>query len=150
MSSKATTVAAYLAGLDPAHRKVVAAVRKVIRANLPKGYVESMNRGMIAYEIPLTRSPDTYNRQPLMYVALARQKNHYALHLSGIYGEPKLAAELKRAYADAGLKPDMGKGCVRFRTLDAIPLATIGELVARVPVEDYLRRYEQVKGKPRR
>ena len=33
-------------------------------ANIPDGVVETMNWGMIAYEIPLTRYPDTYNGQP--------------------------------------------------------------------------------------
>ena len=84
VSSKETTPAAYLASLPPERRKVVAAVRAVVKKRLPKGYVESMNWGMLAYEIPLSRYPDTYNKQPLMFVALAAQKNNYALYLTGV------------------------------------------------------------------
>jgi len=68
--SNATTVQAYLDELPEDRRAVVAAVREAILANLPKGYQESMNWGMISYEIPLERYPDTYNSQPLGYLAL--------------------------------------------------------------------------------
>jgi hypothetical protein len=73
VSSKATTPAAYLAGLPAERRKVIAAVRAVITKRLAKGFAESMNLGMLSYEIPLARYPETYNKQPLMYLALAAQ-----------------------------------------------------------------------------
>lgn len=41
----------------------------------------------------------------------------------------------------------MGKSCIRFKKLEDIPLDVIGESVARTPVDDYIRRYEAVKGK---
>jgi uncharacterized protein YdhG (YjbR/CyaY superfamily) len=145
VQSRAATVAGYLAELPPERRKVVAAVRKTVRANLPKGYVESMNWGMIAYEIPLSRYPLTYNRQPLMYAALAAQKNNFALYLTGVHGNPEMIALLKEAYRRAGLKLDMGKSCLRFKGLDQIPLDAIGRLIGRVPVDEFIRRYEKVK-----
>ena len=83
VSSKAQTVPEYLAELPAERRAVIAAVRKVVRKHLPKGYVEAMNWGMICYEIPLKRYPITYNKQPLSYAALAAQKNNYALYLMG-------------------------------------------------------------------
>ncbi len=81
MQSAASTVADYLASLPEERRLAVAAVRKVIRRHLPRGYVEVMNRGMIAYEVPLAIEPHTYNGKPLMYAALASQKNHMAIYL---------------------------------------------------------------------
>jgi len=68
MKSKAATVAQYLASLPPERRKVLAAVRSVIKRNLPKGYVEGIDYGMISYAVPLSRLPDTYNGKPLAYV----------------------------------------------------------------------------------
>jgi uncharacterized protein YdhG (YjbR/CyaY superfamily) len=135
VSSKETTPAAYLASLPPERRKVIAAVRDVVKKHLPKGYVESMNWGMISYEIPLTRYPVTYNKQPLMYIALAAQKNNYALYLTGLSGNPVLMGKLTAAYNAAGKKLDMGKGCLRFKSLDELPLDVIGEIVASTPVE---------------
>lgn len=146
VQSRATTVAAYLAALPPERREVIAAVRKVIRAHLPRGYREMMGWGVITYAIPLRRFPDTYNGQPLCYVALAAQKHYNALYLMCVYGDRSLSASLRAAFERAGLKLDMGKSCVRFRALEDLPLPAIGELIAKVPVEEYLRRYERVKG----
>ena len=91
-SSAAKTVAEYLEELPVERRKVIASVRKMIREHLPKGYIEAMNWGMISYEVPLKRYPQTYNGQPLMYVALAAQKNNYALYLMSVYGDTRQAA----------------------------------------------------------
>src|SRR5687768_11531449 len=95
VKSAATNVDQYLAELPEERRGVMTAVRKLIRKNLPKGYVESMNWGMICYEIPLEQYPDTYNGQPLAYVALAAQKNKYSLYLTGMYGSEEKDEELR-------------------------------------------------------
>ena len=134
VSSKETTPAAYLASLPAERRKVIAAVRAVVKKHLPKGYVETMNWGMLAYEVPLSRYPDTYNKQPLMYLALAAQKNNYALYLSCTSGDKALMGKLAAAYKAAGRKLDMGKGCLRFASLDELPLDVIGEIVASTSV----------------
>ena len=135
VSSKETTPAAYIASLPAERRKVISAVRAVVKKHLPKGYVETMNWGMLAYEIPLSRYPDTYNKQPLMYLALAAQKNNYALYLTSISSDAALMGRLTAAYKAAGRKLDMGKGCLRFRTLEELPLAVIADMVASTPVE---------------
>src|SRR5690349_6776635 len=85
--SAANTVEEYLEELPAERRAVISTVRKVILNSLPKGYQETMNWGMISYEVPLSRYPTTYNGQPLAYAALAAQKNHYAVYLNGIYQE---------------------------------------------------------------
>jgi hypothetical protein len=41
-------------------------------------------------------------------------------------------------------KPDMGKGCVRFKKPDDIPFQLIQELVTRVSPEDWIAHYEKV------
>ena len=135
VSSKETTPAAYLASLPPDRRKVIAAVRAVVKKRLPKGYVETMNWGMISYEIPLSRYPDTYNKQPLMYLALAAQKSGYALYMTGVSGNKARMGKLAAAYKAAGRKLDMGKSCLRFNAVDELPLDVIGEIVASTPVE---------------
>jgi hypothetical protein len=140
--SRATTVEEYLEELSAERRAVVAAVREVIVRNLPKGYQESMNWGMISYEVPLERYPTTYNGQPLGYAALAAQKNNYSLYLMGVYGDPKQLAQLREAFRKAGKKLDMGKSCVRFRRLDDLPLEAIGQIIAHTPVEKLIACYE--------
>lgn len=141
--SAAATVADYLDALPPERRAVIAKVRKVIRRNLPKGYQEVMNWGAITYELPLERYPNTYNGQPLCYAALAAQKNHFALYLMTVYGDKKLERELREAFKQAGKKLDMGKSCVRFRSVDQLPLDAIGRIIAAVPPDQYIAAYER-------
>ena len=136
VSSKETTPAGYLASLTPEQRAVIEAVRAVVQKRLPKGYVETMNWGMLSYEIPLSTYPDTYNKQPLMYVALAAQKNTYALYTTNVRSSPELLAKLTAAYKASGRKLDMGGGCIRFKTLADLPLGVIGDIVAATSVAE--------------
>lgn len=141
-----TTVAQYLKQLPADRRAELARVRDVVNANLPEGYEEGIQYGMIGWYVPLARFPDTYNGQPLGIAALASQKQYMALYLNGVYADPALEAWFKRAFAASGKKLDMGKSCVRFKTADALPLDVIGETIAKVPVEALLAKYTAVKG----
>ena len=147
VSSKANTVDAYLAELPPERRAVVATVRDRINAHLPPGYVESMAFGMIGWGVPLARYPDTYNGQPLGLAALAAQKNGYSLYLMGCYMLPEQQARLEAAYRQAGKKLDMGKSCLRFKSLDALLLDEVAALVEATPMDDFIARYEQARRK---
>jgi len=146
VSSQAKTPEAYLKELPPEKREVVSKVRDVILANLPEGYEESMTWGMISYEIPLAQYPDTYNKKPLAYLALAAQKNHFALYLMGVYSDPNQERHLRQGFQRAGKQLDMGKSCLRFRKLDDLPLDVIGDIVASMPPKAMIACYEQARG----
>ena len=109
VSSTADTVADYLAELAPDRREVVRAVRDIILQNLPDGFEEIMQYGMISYVVPLSRYPKTYNRQALAYVSLASQKRHVSLYLMSVYGSPEISAWFTQSWEAAGKKLDMGK-----------------------------------------
>jgi hypothetical protein len=143
VSSPALTVPQYLASLPAERRRVMSAVRRIIRTHLPPGYRETMNWGMISYEIPLRRYPETYNGQPLCYASLAAQKHNYAVYLMNVYQDPKLATWLRTQFARAGKRLDMGKSCLRFKALDDLPLDAIGAVIANTTVEAYIARYER-------
>ena len=146
-TSTAKTVDAYLAELPADRREAIAAVRKVILKHLPKGYKECMAFGMIVYVIPLQDYPVTYNKQPLMYAALASQKNYMSVYLCNVYGHKETDTWFRKRWAETGKKLDMGKSCVRFKTLEDLPLDVIGETIARTPVERFIRVYEQSRVK---
>jgi len=147
ISSQAQTVAEYLEALPEERRKVVAALRKVVKKHLPKGYVEHMGSGMIGYGIPLERYPNTYNKQPLSYIALAAQKNYYALYLMCLYSDDTRTKWFADAFKKAGKKLDMGKSCVRFKRLEDLPMDVIAQAVASVTPDEYIAIYESVKRK---
>lgn len=141
-SSKAKTVDEYLAELPEERRAVMSAVRDLVNRHLPAGYVETMNWGMVSWEIPLSRYPTTYNKQPLSYVALAAQKQYYALYLTLCHENSAQDVALRNAYADAGMKLDMGKSCLRFKALDDLLPEVIGAVIASTPVEARIAHHE--------
>lgn len=147
VQSTAPTVAQYLASLPAERRTVMAKVRAAVKRAMPKGYKESMGYGMICWTVPLSVLPDTYNGEPLCYAALAAQKNHTALYLMGPYANPALLAELKAGYKAAGLKLDMGKSCLRFKSLDDIALDVVGRVISGLPVAAYVAMYQKTRRK---
>jgi len=149
MRSDAATVEEYLAELPDSRREAISTVRTVILENLPDGVEEAMNWGMIAYEIPLSRYPNTYNGEPLLYAALASQKNHMAVYLHSIYADPETRTLFEESYRASGRRMDVGASCVRFRKLEDLPLDVIGNAVAAVDVDGYITRYEKARSKGR-
>lgn len=140
MRSEATTVQEYLSELPPERRQIIEKVRQTIQDNLPDGYEEVMNWGMITYQVPLEVYPDTYNKKPLMYAALANQKNHMAVYLTGIYLDEKLQRDFEEKYRASGKRYDVGKSCVRFRKLEDLPLELIAESIQALEMEEFIQR----------
>ncbi len=142
MRSTASTVKSYLAALPEDRHEAISVVRSVILENLPAGFQEGMQYGMIGYYVPLERYPVTYNGEPLGVAALASQKRHMSLYLMGIYAEDD-ASWFRERWQAAGKKLDMGKSCVRFRRLEDVPLDVVGKAIARTSVEDFISAYER-------
>jgi hypothetical protein len=147
VQSAAASVDEYLAELPEDRRAVVAAARELVLRHLPAGYQESMGFGMICYGIPLSQYPNTYNKQPLCYAALAAQKRHYALYLTSVHGDSAEERRLREAFAARGLKLDMGKSCLRFKKLEDLALDAVGDVVASTPPAAFIARYEESRRK---
>ena len=139
MKSKAATIDEYLEQLPEDRRGAIEQVRKVIRKNLPRGYQEVMQYGMIGYVVPLKIFPSGYlNRknEPLPYICLASQKNYMSIYMMSVYGPAE--ADFRKQYETTGKRLDMGKCCVRFRRVDDLALDVIGKAVARYPVAKWI------------
>jgi uncharacterized protein YdhG (YjbR/CyaY superfamily) len=141
------TVTAYVDSLPDDRLAVMKKLRQVIKKNLPKGFKEVMNYNLPAYVVPHSRYPDGYHcapELPLPFLAMASQKNFIALYHMGIYADPKLLAWFEKQWPmHVKTKLDMGKSCIRFKKIDAIPFDLIGELVARMSVEDWIKIYDR-------
>ena len=148
MSTKTQQSAEDYVAAHPEDRKLaINMVRDMIRNNLPAGYEETFQQGMHSYVIPLETYPKTYNKLPLMLAGLASHKNYMTVYLMDIYGNRDDEAWFVDRYKATG-KVNMGKSCVRFTTIDDLPIELIGEGIARTPVAAFLEMYESVKGKP--
>jgi uncharacterized protein YdhG (YjbR/CyaY superfamily) len=138
MQSDSKTIEEYIATLPDERQQAIRKVRKLILQNLPDGYEEVMNWGMITYQVPLSVYPETYNKKPLMYAALASQKNHMAVYINTIYINEAKRKQFEQDYRATGKRFDVGKSCVRFRKLDDLPMTLIGKEIASFSMSDFV------------
>jgi hypothetical protein len=142
VSSRAATPEAYLAELPRERAALVSRLRDLVNANLPDGYVERMSWGMIGWEVPLERYPDTYNGQALVCAALAAQKNYTAMYLNCVQQSEARTERLRRAWSAAGKKLDMGKSCLRFKRTEDVAEDALAEAIRSTPLDDFIAEYE--------
>lgn len=141
--SEALIADEYLAELPEDRRESMSVVRQTVLDNLPDGYEECMQYGMIGYVVPLKTYPITYNNQPLAYISLGNQKNYMSLYLMSIYADEEKAKKFDAEYGASGKKMDRGKACVRFKRADDLPLDVIGNAVAGTPVDAFIKMYQK-------
>lgn len=138
----------YIRNLPADRQEPIRKLRGVLRENLPKGFQETLQYGMISFVVPHSIYPAGYHCKPedaLPFASVASQKNHIALYHSGLYSDESLKAWWEDAYAEqVPTKLDMGKSCVRFKNPANIPYDLIGELAQKVSVKDWITRYEDV------
>jgi hypothetical protein len=148
VASPARTAREYLDSLPEERRDAIAAVRSIILDNLPAGFEESMQYGMLSYQVPLAVYPDTYNGQAASIACLASQKGYMSLYLMGVYAHPDRRRRFEQAFRKAGKKLDMGKSCVRFKRVEDLPLNVIGDTIASIGLDEYvatLRAFDAVR-----
>ncbi|MEI6437068.1 MAG: DUF1801 domain-containing protein [Bacteroidota bacterium] len=146
MQIKADTPDQYIDQLPEDRKVAMSKLRKTILDNLPEGFVETMNYGMIGYVVPLSVYPAGYRcdpKLPLPFMNIASQKSHIVIHHLGIYGSKDLLDWFTNEYnKNVKGKPDIGKGCIRFKKPDQIPFQLIGELTAKINVAEWIKIYE--------
>ena len=146
MRSEATSPEAYLAELPEDRKEVMSRLRETIKTNLPPGFEEVMSYGMIGYVVPHSLYPAGYHTDtslPLPFINIASQKNYVALYHMGIYADEEILNWFRKEYPKyVATKLDMGKSCIRFKNMETIPYTLIGELCAKITVDDWISKYE--------
>ena len=146
MQYKATSPEDYISQVPEERQEALKQLRKVINKNLPKGFEEGIQYGMIGYYVPHSIYPDGYHctpSEPLPFMSFASQKNSVNLYHSGIYAIPELHDWFVSEYPKhCKRKLDMGKSCIRFKKIDEIPFGLIGELSSKITVEEWINFYE--------
>ncbi len=153
MQSKAQSVDTYMSELPEERKAPMQRLREVFKANLPEGFNEEMNYGMIGYVVPHSIYPKGYHcspELPLPFVNIASQKNFIAVYHMGIYSDEKLLNWFVEEFPKhSKAKLDMGKSCIRFKKMDQIPYDLIGELLTKMTVNQWIERYDSVYAKGR-
>lgn len=118
----------------------------VIVENLPAGFEAAISYGKLGYVVPHSIYPAGYHckpSEPLPFAGIALQKKSINLYHMGFYTDPELVAWFLSEYSKHSTqKPDMGKGCVRFRRSDEIPCDLVGELMRKISVKEWVDIYE--------
>lgn len=146
MTSDAKNPDDYINSLPEERKIYMEKLRDVILQNLPKGFHEGMNYGMLGYYVPHSIYPKGYHckpADPLPFMGFASQKNSINFYHMGIYAKKDLYDWFVSEYPKHSTrKLDMGKSCIRFKKFEEIPLDLIGELVTKISVEDWIATYE--------
>ena len=147
MQYKAESPEDYISQLPEKRREVISGIRQQILENLPKGFEEQMSYGMLGYVVPHSIYPKGYHVKPelpLPFINLASQKNFIALYHSGLYADPALLEWFTSEYSKhCKRKLDMGKSCIRFKSMDDIPYELIAELSGKMTVKEWIHLYEK-------
>jgi len=146
MQYKAASPEDYINQVPEERKAILKTLRKTINTNLPKGFEEGIQYGMIGYYVPHSKYPDGYHctpKEPLPFMSFASQKNSINLYHSGIYAVSKIHEWFVNEYPKhSKYKLDMGKSCVRFKHINDIPMDLIAELCTKLTPDEWIDIYE--------
>lgn len=146
MQNKADSPEDYIKQVPEERQNTLKKLRKSINDNLPKGFQEGIQYGMIGYFVPHTKYPDGYHckpQEPLPFMSLASQKNSINLYHMGIYAKKELHDWFITEFPKhSKRKLDMGRSCIRFKNMDDIPFELIGELTSKMTADEWIDLYE--------
>lgn len=147
MQSSAITPEKYISELPEGRKEVMQKLRETVKKNLPEGFEETMQYGMISYVVPHSLYPKGYHckpADPLPFLSIASQKNHIAFYHMAVYADPGLHKWFTEEYPKhAKGKLDMGKSCIRFKNPQNIPFDLLGELTTKISVDEWIESYEK-------
>jgi hypothetical protein len=146
MQSAAVTPEEYLENLSEDRKPIVTTIRNTILQNIPEGFIEIMNYGMLGYVVPHTLYPSGYHcdpKQPLPFIGLASQKAHISFYHMGLYADSELTTWFQDEWTKISKKKlDMGKSCVRFKKAEDVPIDLLAALVRQLTPQAWIALYE--------
>ena len=148
MTYSVDTPSEYLEAIPQERRAAFEKLRETIIENLPDGFQEGVDYGMIGYCVPHRLYPPGYHcnpKQALPFAGIASQKHFIALYHMGLYADEELLDWFVSEYPKhSKRKLDMGKSCIRFKKPDDIPFELVGQLMQKMSVEEWVTLYEAV------
>lgn len=146
--TKEAEIKAYIDQVSEDRKEAFLELYETVRTQIPKGFEEQLSYGSIGFVVPKSIYPKGYHctpELPLPFVSIASQKSHIALYHMGIYMMPDVLDWFVAEYPKhSKYKLDMGKSCIRFKRMDAIPFGLIAELMHKIPVDVYVNQYEKI------
>jgi len=148
MKYEVSSIKEYMNAIPEDRKEYINKLREVIKINLPIGFGEVLQYNMISYVIPLSIYPKGYHVKegtPLPFISIGNQKNTINIYHLGVYAEKELHDWFVTEYKSIfGKKPDMGKSCIRFKTINEDVLSLVGKLSTKMSVDEYITLYEKI------
>ncbi|CAI8731937.1 DUF1801 domain-containing protein [Chryseobacterium sp. IT-36CA2] len=146
MQIQSVSIEDYISKIPEERQEAFKKLYDTVNDNLPKGFEDAANYGMIGWVVPLETYPAGYHcapGTPLPFINVASQKNFIALYHMGLYSTPELLDWFVAEYPKHSKKKlDMGKSCVRFKKVEDIPFELIAELSKKMTADDWIKIYE--------
>ena len=146
MKSEAKTTEQYISELPEDRKVAIEKLRDISLKNLPNGFKEIISYGMLGYVVPHEIYPKGYHctpQLPLPFFNIASQKNSINIYHMALYADSNLYNWFVEEYPKhSTAKLDMGKGCIRFKKIEAIPFELIGELLSKINPQQWVEMYE--------
>jgi hypothetical protein len=137
----------YISQLPEDRKEPITKILELLKIHLPQGFEAQIQYSMPSYVVPHSIFPTGYHcnpSEPLPFVSVASQKNFIALYHMGIYARPELHEWFINEYPKhSKYKLDMGKSCIRFKKIDAIPYNLLGELFQKMDVQEWIKTYQK-------
>jgi len=146
MQSKGKTATEYIKTLPPERAEVITNLRNEVLKNLPKGFEETMQYGMITYVVPHKLYPAGYHVKPtdqLPFISLASQKNHIAFYHMAVYGGELRDWFINEWEKISDRKLDMGESCIRFKKPEDVPVKLLGKLASKMTPQQWIKIYNE-------
>ena len=139
------TIKSYLSSLPPERLELVEAIRGVIAKNIDPRFEEGMQYGLPAWYLPHSEYEHGYHcdpKQPLPFASVGSKKSHVGIYLFCIYCTPEEQERFAAEWKKTGCRLDMGKSCIRVKSLDQVPLAVVGGAIKRATAKKFVKAYE--------
>jgi len=141
------TVEEYISQIPEERRDAFRKLLETVDANIPKGFQQTMQYGMVTWVVPMETYPAGYHcakDTPLPFLSMASQKSFIAFYNMGIYADQKILDWFLGEFPNHSKKKlDMGKSCIRFKKVEDITYDLLGELCRKISVDEWIAMYEK-------
>ena len=147
MKPTGATVAAILENISEERKEAFQRLHQIILDHLAPGLEPGLSYGNLGYVVPHSLYPAGYHctpNLPLPFFNIASQKNSINIYHMVLYGDKELHDWFVAEYPKhCSSKLDMGKSCIRFKKMDQIPFALLGELMSKFTTQQWIDLYEK-------
>jgi uncharacterized protein YdhG (YjbR/CyaY superfamily) len=141
------TIEEYIEAVGEERKAFFKKLIETIESSLPSTFEKQLSYGMVGFVVPLSIYPKGYHAkkgEPLPFISVANQKNHFAIYHNGLYMNQELRSWFVKEYKErVKTKLDMSKSCIRLKYFNELPYELINDLCNKMSAEEFIDLYEK-------